>query len=148
MAETLRYTIAVSAAPERVWETLPTPEGSGATLFGSRIESSFEIGSRVEFVGQDADGERIVQVYGEITEFEPCRRFGYVQRPGPAHNPGHAETSCRMTHVLTPRGDGTDLELIIDRWSEGNPAYEHAISSYPESGYLAGVKAHAKARMA
>ncbi|WP_441246414.1 SRPBCC family protein [Kitasatospora sp. McL0602] len=146
MTETLNYRVTIAAAPERVWAALTTSEGTRATLFGSEIESSFEPGALVEFVGYDEAGQRIVQVYGEITSYEPPLSFGYRQHPGPVHNERHAETSCRMTHTLHPAegGTATELELVLDQWSEGNPAYGHALSSYPESGYLDGIKAYAE----
>ncbi|MEU1628059.1 SRPBCC domain-containing protein [Streptomyces sp. NPDC020096] len=144
MTETLRYKVTIAASPERVWEALTTPEGSRATLYGCLIESSFEVGSRVEFVSYGAGGERTVQVYGDIEAFEPPRRFAYIQHPGAVHNEQHVETMCRMTHVLTPHEDGTELELTLDQWSDENPAYEHAKSAYPESDYLKGIKAYAE----
>ncbi|MER5638541.1 SRPBCC domain-containing protein [Kitasatospora sp. NPDC002227] len=141
----LRYQVRIAAGPERVWAALTTSEGTRATLYGCSIDSTFEIGARVEFFGHDADGQRVVQVYGEVTAFEPGRCFGYRQHPGPAHNERHAETHCRMTHTLTPVDGGTELELVVDEWTPGNPAYQHAKASYPESGYLDGIKKYAEA---
>ncbi|MFE7391889.1 hypothetical protein [Streptomyces sp. NPDC057582] len=145
MTEPLRYKVTIAASPQQVWDTLTTSEGTKATLFGCLIESSFAVGSRVDFVGYGLEGERIVQVYGDIEVFDPLGEFTYIQHPGAAHNEKHAETSCRMAHRLTPRGDSTELELTVDQWSDGNPAYAHAASSYPESDYLKRIKAHAEA---
>ncbi|GAA3483949.1 hypothetical protein GCM10018966_084810 [Streptomyces yanii] len=77
------------------------------------------------FVGYGLEGERIVQVYGDIEVFDPLREFTCVQHPGAAHNEKHAEAGCRMAHRLTPHDGMTELELTVDRWSEGNPAYQH-----------------------
>lgn len=140
------YKIAIAAPPERVWDTLTTPEGSKATLFGSTIESSFEVGEPVEYISYGEGGERIVQVYGQIEAFEVPSLFSYVQHPGPIHNPAHAQTSCRMTYRVRPAPGGSELELVIDEWTPGNPAYDHAADSYPESAYLDGVKSYAESR--
>ncbi|GAA1268534.1 hypothetical protein GCM10009665_66470 [Kitasatospora nipponensis] len=146
MTETpLHYRVSVAAPVQRVWEALTTSEGTRATLYGSSIESDFRVGGLLEFVGHTEAGERVVQVYGEVQEFEAPRRFGYRQHPGAVHNPRHAETSCRMTYLLTPVGEGaTELELTVDQWTPGNPAYAHAKAAYPESAFLAAVKAFAE----
>jgi len=144
MTEALVYRLSINAAPARVWAALTTPEGSRATLYGSDIESAFEVGGPVEYVGRH-DGERVVYVYGEVLAFEVERLFGYRHHPGPSHSPDHATTTCRMTYRLTPSGTGTELELTVDEWSDGNPGYAHAAADYPESDFLRAVKAHAEA---
>ncbi|AUG76906.1 hypothetical protein CFP65_2047 [Kitasatospora sp. MMS16-BH015] len=140
----LAYRLLIAAPPERVWAALTTSEGTRATLYGCSIDSTFELGARVEFFGEDAEGRRVVQVYGEITAYEPLQVFGYRQHPGPGHNERHAETHCRMTHTLTAVEGGTELALVVDQWTPGNPAYRHAAESHPESGYLDGIKKYAE----
>ncbi|MFE7707131.1 hypothetical protein ACFU6I_15255 [Streptomyces sp. NPDC057486] len=44
----------------------------------------------MDFVGHDLDGERIVQVYGDIEVFDPFGEFTCVRHPGAAHDEKHA----------------------------------------------------------
>ncbi|MGF1429935.1 SRPBCC family protein [Kitasatospora sp. LaBMicrA B282] len=141
----LSYRRTIAAPADRVWAAVTTSEGSKATLYGCVIETDFAVGGPVEFVGYTAEGERIVQVYGEVLAYDAPHRFAYRQHPGAVHNPAHAETSCRMSYTVTPLdGGGTELELTVDQWTPGNPAYRHAAAEYPKSAYLDAVQAFAE----
>ncbi|MNV53304.1 hypothetical protein D3C71_1454480 [compost metagenome] len=139
----LTYELLISAGTERVWNAITSSEGTKATLFGCRIESTFEPGARIEFRGQGPEGDDTLHVYGFVRHFEPFTEFSYEQHPAPAYNPNHEAVICDMTYKLLPEGEATRLVLTC-AWSDGNPGYEHAKAEYPASSYMDAIKSFAE----
>jgi len=139
----LTYETLIAAAAERVWAAIATSEGTRATLFGCRIDSTFEPGARVEFRGPGPDGDDTLHVYGYVKHYEPNARFAYEQHPAPAYSANHESVYCDMDYRLTPEGESTRLTLTCS-WSVGNPGYEHAKKEYPASSYVDVIKRFAE----
>jgi len=126
-----QFVIYIGATPEKVWESLVSPEGTKAIFFGSVLESTFEAGSSYEYVGPGADGDRTVHVYGTILEIEPGRVFSALEHPGPSYNPKHEELESRITITLEKVGETTKATLVNDNWTENHPSFESAGESWP-----------------
>lgn len=122
----LNYEFYIGGTPERVWKALVAPEDVRKTFYGSVIESSFEVGSSLKYVGPGEDGEDTVHVYGEVLAFEPNEKFSFTEHPGPTYYPNHAELASRVTYTLEPVGNCTKLTLVNDRWTKDHPGYDHA----------------------
>ncbi|MFC5530833.1 SRPBCC family protein [Cohnella yongneupensis] len=129
--EALKYVVYIGADPEKVWRTFLSPEGTRAILFGSVLRSTFEVGSRYEYVGPGSDGEETVHVYGEVLAFEPYRVMSFTEHPGPSYRDNHAELQTRMTMTLEQVGECTKLTFINDEWTPGHPSYESSQQSWP-----------------
>ena len=52
----LKYEFYIGAGLKEVWDILVTPEGTRKILFGSVLQSTFEIGSDYAYVGPGSDG--------------------------------------------------------------------------------------------
>lgn len=138
----LSYTYYVGAKPEELWQVLVSPEGTRATFFGCILQSTFEIGSDIAYVGPGNDGDETVHVYGKVLEFEPNRVLSISEHPGPSYNPNHAELETRITFTLEAIGNSTKLTLVNDRWSEGHPSFSKTSETWPMM--LSNIKTYAE----
>jgi len=121
----------IGASPEKVWDSIVSPEGTKAIFFGCELRSTFEEGSSYEYVGPGSDGDETVHVYGTILSFEPHRAYSCLEHPGPSYNPRHAELESRITMTLEPVGETTKLTIVNDRWTDDHPSFDNAAESWP-----------------
>jgi Uncharacterized conserved protein len=127
----LRYEMYIGAPVEHVWKLFIEPEGTKAILFGSVLESTFEIGSPYRYVGPGNEGDETVHVYGTVLVFEPNRFMSYTEHPGPSYRENHAELETRVSLTLEPVGTTTKLTLVNDQWPDNHPSYESTKQSWP-----------------
>lgn len=114
--------LTVDAGPEQVWHALAT--GAGNSAWFTRCEIEEKVGGAIRFDFGPA-GDSV----GEVTEWDPLRRFGYVERDWAGDAPplttqitvtdrldGHCDVA--MVHSLvTDRPDwDTDLEGFEAGW--------------------------------
>ena len=64
------YAVFIRATPEQVWDAITKPEFTSRYFFGSKIDSTFESGSR--YLSLSGDDDRQL-VEGEILESDPPR---------------------------------------------------------------------------
>ncbi|WP_042163119.1 SRPBCC domain-containing protein [Paenibacillus gorillae] len=143
-SNSLTYDILIKAKPEQIWAAITNSEGTRATLFGSRIESTFEPGARIEFRGPGPEGDDTLHVYGFVRSFRPFAEFAYEQHPAPAYNENHETVYCDMTFKLTVADAVTTRLELTCVWTEGNPGYEHAKTEFPASSYMDSIKSYAE----
>ncbi|MFD2613976.1 SRPBCC domain-containing protein [Paenibacillus gansuensis] len=126
----LKYEFYINGTREQVWDALVSPEGTKALLFGSVLESTFEVGAPFAYVGSGNDGDRTVHVYGTVLEYEPNVKFSVIEHPGPSYQERHEELESRMTFTLETVGSTTKLTLVNDQWTENHPSRERTESSW------------------
>ena len=126
----LKYEFYIGAGLKDVWDILVTPEGTRKILFGSVLQSTFEIGSDYAYVGPDNDGEETVHVYGKILAYEPEKLISCTEHAGPSYNPNHADFESRMTLSLETVGSCTKLTLVNDNWTPNHPSFETTKASW------------------
>lgn len=122
----LKYEFYIGAAPERVWKALVSPEDVKKIYYGSVIESTFEVGSPLKYVGPGAEGDETVHVYGEVLAFAPQEVFSYTHHAGASYVAEHEKYASRITFTLEPVGACTKLTLTHDQWTEGDPSYDNS----------------------
>ena len=121
----------INGALEQVWQALVSPEASKKIAFGSELQSTFEVGGRLRWVGPGRDGEQTVHIYGDVLSFEPNRRFSYTCRVGEAYGAEHEDIESRVTYTLESAGPCAKLSLVHDQWKESNSAYEGTAKGWP-----------------
>jgi uncharacterized protein YndB with AHSA1/START domain len=119
----LKYEFYMAAEPEKVWDTLISPEATKQIYFGSVIRSSFKVGDNIEYVGPGVDGDETVHVYGKVLEFVPNQVFRFTHIAGKSYVEGEHEYESRISYLLEPVGKCTKLTLIQDQWEEMDPSY-------------------------
>lgn len=119
----LKYEFYIDAQPEKVWNTLMSPEGTRKIFYGCVIRSTFQEGDLYEYVGPGNDGDETVHVYGNILKYELYNELSCTEHPGPSYRANHAELETRVTFTLETVGNCTKLTLINDQWSDNHPSY-------------------------
>lgn len=96
----------IQASPERIWEAITKPTFTRQYLLDAGVESSFEPGAPIRYVGADGDA-----AVGEIEIAEPPHRlvlsFRLVYDAALADEP-----PSRVEWLLTPAGDVTRVTLL------------------------------------
>jgi uncharacterized protein YndB with AHSA1/START domain len=102
----------IHATPARVWAALTEPAQVAAYMGGSRVESSWQVGSPItwngEYDGHDYQDRGQVLVYDEphvlsVTHYSPL--MGQDDRPENYHT---------LVYTVTADGDATRLSLTQD----------------------------------
>jgi len=127
----------VAAGPERVWATLTDPEQIGVYMQGSRVETTWEVGSPITWSGE-YDG-RAYQDKGEVLVHDEPRVLSMTHYSPLMGQPDEPESYHTLVYTLTPESDLTHLELTQD----GNDSEEQAEQfSRNWQAMLDGLKAH------
>ena len=111
----LEMQLVVDGSPEQVWQAMATGPGNSAWFTDAEIEERVGGALRFDF-GPSGDST------GEVTEWDPPYRFGYVERDWSGDAPpvatevtvtGHGSDRCvvRMVHSLFTDRDDWDGEL-------------------------------------
>ncbi len=58
-----------------VWDLITNPEKTKQYMFGSEIVSDWQLGSLVEWIGQDEQGKPVVFVVGKVNEIVPLKKI-------------------------------------------------------------------------
>jgi uncharacterized protein YndB with AHSA1/START domain len=126
----------VAAPPERVWEALTDPAQIAAYMHGSRVTTTWEVGSPITWDGE-YDG-RAYQDKGEVLTYDEPRVLSVTHYSPMMGQPDEPENYHTLVYTLTEDGDGTRLELTQD----GNESQEQADQfSQNWQGMLDGLKA-------
>lgn len=126
----LRYEFYIGGSPEQVWSAIVSPEVTKKIYLGSIIESTFQVGDSIKYVGPGLDGDQTVHIYGNVLAFETNQTLSYTQRVGDAYNGNDHSYESRITFHLEAVGSCTKLTLVHDQWSEGDPSYDNSRISW------------------
>lgn len=110
----------IAATPERVWAALTDPAHIAAWMLGSRVTTTWQVGSPITWDGE-YDGHTF-QDKGEVLIYDEPRVLSmthYSPMMGQPDKPGSYHT---LVYTLTPSGDGTHLELTQDGCSDPDQA--------------------------
>jgi uncharacterized protein YndB with AHSA1/START domain len=133
--------VLVPGTPEQVWQAMATGDGNGAWFTRTTIEERAGGALRFDF-GKD------MTTSGEVTIWEPPRRFGYVEREWAEGAPpvateititGRSGNQCvvRMVHSLFTSSDDWDDQM--ESFETGWPGFFEILRIYLR--HFAGQKA-------
>jgi uncharacterized protein YndB with AHSA1/START domain/DNA-binding MarR family transcriptional regulator len=126
------YEIFIRTTPERLWEAITDPEQRAKYNFGTRHDSDWTPGSRVEVSHEKAEG---LLGEGENLEVDPPRRL--VQSMVALWSEEvKSEGKSRVTWEIEPVGDSCRLTVTHDELREG--ANEELYGGWPM--ILSGLK--------
>ncbi|MDQ3973449.1 MAG: SRPBCC domain-containing protein [Actinomycetota bacterium] len=126
------FEIYIRTTPERLWEAITDPDIRSMYNFGSRVDSDWTPGSRLEMSHPGADG---LLGEGEILEVEPPRRLVHSM-VALWSDEVKSEGTSRVTWEIEPVGDSCRLTVTHDQLREG--ANEELYGGWPM--ILSGLK--------
>ncbi len=102
--------ITINATPQKVWATLTKSEFVKLWQYGSNLQTSWEVGSKIKFI-TEWEG-KIFEQWGTVLEFTPTEKLKYnlfAPRPDLEDNPRNYFV---MIYNLTEENGQTKLEII------------------------------------
>src|SRR3954470_13358862 len=102
----------VAAPPERVWAALTEPQQIATYMQGSRVTTTWEVGSTITWDGE-YDG-RAYQDKGEVLTYDEPHVLSVTHYSPMMGQPDEPENYHTLVYTLTASGDGTTVELSQD----------------------------------
>ena len=127
------YVTVIATTPERVWEAITTPEFTCQYWHSTRVQSSWEVGTPVEFL---VDGGEI-GCAGEVLACDPPRELAYTWS-FPRNPETRDEAPSRVTFLLESLPQGTKLTVRHDRFPTDSKMYPLVSGGWPF--VIAGLK--------
>ena len=117
MSKGIKHTFYFNHKPEAVWEYLTKPELMAQWLMAGDIKPV--VGHKFEMVSKpkpemNHDGHN----YCEVLEVVPFKKLVYSWKAGP--EPGKINVNTIVTWTLTPKGNGTELQLLHEGFTDEN----------------------------
>ena len=126
------FEIYIRTTPERLWEAITDPETRTKYNFGSRVDSDWKPGSRVEMTHPGAPG---LLGEGQVLEVDPPHRLVHSM-VALWSDEVKSEGASRVTWDIEPIGDSCRLTVTHDELREG--ANEELYGGWPM--ILSGLK--------
>jgi uncharacterized protein YndB with AHSA1/START domain len=102
----------IDAAPERVWEVLTDPDEIAQFMFGARVDTDWDEGSRISWSGE-YDGNAY-EDHGEILEVVEGKRLRMTHFSPLSGEDDIPENHHTLDYQLSQDGTGTTLVLEQD----------------------------------
>ncbi len=132
--------IDIAAAPDRVWETLTQPAAVKQWMFGSDLETDWQVGSPIVWKGEYEGNS--YEDKGEVLEYDAPNRLSVSHFSPTTGQDDVPENYHTLVWVLTPVDEGTHVTLTQDNNGSEDEA-EHSAENWQHA--LEGIKAHAEA---
>lgn len=130
----------IHASPQRVWTALTEPEQIAAYMGGSRVETSWQVGSPIiwsgEYDGHDYQDKGEVLTYDEphvlsVTHYSPL--MGQDDQPENYHTLAYTLTAVGDITRLSLTQDGCTDEAQAEQFSRNWQQMLEAIKTHVES---------------
>ena len=125
----------INASPKVVWQALTDSALVKKYLFGSAIESNWEIGGSIIFYVEN-DGVRTDAVYGKIEQLETNSLFRHTLYPSNADYPNIPENHLYVEYTLKENNGNTELTIEQGGFlyaPDGEKRFESAISGWKQA---------------
>jgi uncharacterized protein YndB with AHSA1/START domain len=104
--------IEIQASPERVWQVLLDPVATKEFMFGSEVETDWQVGSPITWTGE-YEG-KAYQDKGQVLAVEPGRRLQVTHYSPMSGQPDVPENYHTLTYELSGGNGTTELSLSQD----------------------------------
>ena len=102
----------IAATSQRVWAALTEPHEIAAYMLGSRVTTTWEVGSPITWDGE-YDG-RSYQDKGEVLTYDEPHILSVTHYSPIMGQPDEPDSYHTLVYTLTASSDGTHLELTQD----------------------------------
>ena len=127
----------IEAPASRVWEALTDPDQIKEYMFGSQVETSWEVGSPITWNGE-YEG-RPYQDKGEVLTYDEPRELSVTHYSPLAGQDDKPENYHTLVYTLDEKGGTTSLALTQDNCADEQEA-EQFSANWQQM--LDGLKAH------
>lgn len=127
----------IHASPKRVWAALTEPDQIAAYMGGSRVETSWEVGSAITWSGE-YDGHAY-QDRGKVLTYEEPHTLSVTHYSPLMGQDDEPENYHTLVYTLTADGDRTRLSLTQDNCADDAQAEQF---SRNWQGMLDGLKTY------
>jgi len=128
MSHTAVIEISIGVSPMVVWEGLTRAELVKRYFFGTDLQTSWEVGSPIKFIGE---WEGVTyEDKGLVLKFEPYQEIKYNYWSSMSGLPDEAEHYTVITYTLEEEGFGTKLRI------EQGPMKDEETAAHSEGNWL------------
>lgn len=121
----LHFVFYVAAPPEKVWDGFVSPESNRIIFLGAELEADLKPGGSMNWVGKQADDNRVVYVRGEVLQAEAPRLLQYTFAIGSSNK------VSRVTIELVPETEATKVSVTHDQWEDDDSSYGQSADGWP-----------------
>lgn len=132
----IEKSILINAPASKLWKVLTKPDFTKKYMFGSEVQSDWEVGSAIEWKGI-VDNKETVLVKGKIIEIIPEKHLVYSTFDPQGGMPDIPENYLSVTYDIDDQNDQTQLTVIQgdfstvaegpDRFSDAEKGWETAL---------------------
>jgi uncharacterized protein YndB with AHSA1/START domain len=131
----------IDAAPERVWAALTEPDQIAVYMQGSRVTTTWEIGTAITWDGEH-DG-RAYQDKGEVLTYDEPHVLSVTHYSPMMGQPDEPESYHTLVYTLTALDDDGADRTHLELTQDGNESQEQADQfSQNWQQMIDGLKAH------
>jgi uncharacterized protein YndB with AHSA1/START domain len=131
--------IAIAAEPDRVWETLTDPAAVKQWMFGTDLETDWQVGSPIVWKGE-YEG-KAYEDKGEVLVYDAPQRLSVSHFSPTTGQDDVPENYHTLVYELTPVDAGTHVTLTQDNNGSDDEA-KRSTENWQHA--LEGIKAHAE----
>jgi len=102
--------IIIDASPQKVWDVLTKPEFVKLWQYGSQLDTSWEVGSKIKFTSKWED--TVFEQWGTVLEFTPPTKLRYSLFAPHPDLEDKAENYFEMIYLLNDKNGKTNLAII------------------------------------
>ncbi len=110
----------IDATPEQVWDSLTEPQQIAVWMQGAQVSTTWEVGSPITWDGE-YDGRRY-QDKGNVLIHDEPHILSVTHYSPMMGEPDAPENYHTLVYTLTPKSDGTRLELTQDGCTDQDQA--------------------------
>jgi len=121
---TIAIALYIAATPEAVWNALTNPDVTERYWGGTRIESDWQVGSKVIY---RRNGH--VMDEHDLLTCERGRRFSHTFHP--TFGEFRHEPASRVTFEIVPGGKVVRLTMVHDQFSENSAVFTACSAAWP-----------------
>jgi uncharacterized protein YndB with AHSA1/START domain len=133
----------VAATPDRVWTALTEPDQIAAYMWGTQVETTWEVGSPITWHGE-YDG-KAYQDQGTVLTYEQPTVLSVTHYSPMSGQPDEPENYHTLVYTLTADVERTHVQLTQDGCDDEAQA-EQFSANWQQM--LDGLKAHVEAQIA
>jgi uncharacterized protein YndB with AHSA1/START domain len=130
-------TVQIHSSPEDVWDALTTPERIESYMFGTQVETTWDVGSPITWKGEWRGAQ--YEDKGKILSYEPEQLLSYSHFSPLSGEPDAPENYHTVTIKLTPNDGTTKVTLTQDN-NDTEEAKNHSQENW--STMLQALKEH------